>query len=70
MLFCILVLFGNSVDGQLKPIFIWNLYVVGRTKVPPNDLGHITKIATWPIYGKNTSDTFFSRISGGMGQLH
>ena len=39
------------------------------TKVPPNYLGHMTKMATMPIYNKNTSNAF-SRISGWIGHLH
>ena len=29
-----------------------------------NNLGHMTKMAAMPIYGKNTSKIFFSRTGG------
>ena len=31
-----------------------------------NNPGHMTKMATMPIYGKNPSKIFFSRISGSI----
>ena len=31
-------------------------------KIHQNDAGHMTKMASTPIYGKNPSKTFFSRI--------
>ena len=34
---------------------------VGRTKVCSRHLGHMTKMAARPIYGKNPSKIFFSR---------
>ena len=39
-----------------------------KTKVPPNDLRHMTKMATMPIYGTDTSNTFFSITSGPFSQ--
>ena len=33
----------------------------GGTKVCSNDPGHMTKMATMPIYGKNLKKIFFSR---------
>ena len=38
---------------------------LGRgTKVCSRDLGHMTKMAAMPIYGKNHSKIFFSRTGG------
>ena len=38
---------------------------MGRgTKVCSRDLGHMTKMAAMPIYGKNHSKIFFSRTGG------
>ena len=39
---------------------------VGRTKVCSGHLGHMTKMAATPIYGKNPSKIFFSRTKGPM----
>ena len=36
----------------------------GGMKVYINGLGHMTKMATTPIYGKNPSKIFFSRTGG------
>ena len=38
--------------GRLKPNFIWSLLGTGL-QVYSNSLGHMTKMATMPIYGKN-----------------
>lgn len=35
-----------------------------RTKLPLSDLGYMSKMATIPIYNRNTSDIFLSRMSG------
>ena len=37
---------------------------VGGTKFCSRHLGHMTKMAATPIYGKNPSKTFFSGIGG------
>ena len=37
---------------------------IGGTKVCPRHLGHMTKMASTPIYSKNPSKIFFSRNSG------
>ena len=37
---------------------------VGGTKVCSGHLGHMTKAAAMPIYGKNPSKIFFSRTKG------
>ena len=39
---------------------------VGGTKVCSWGLGHMTKLAATPIYGKNPSKIFFSRTKGPM----
>ena len=36
----------------------------GGTKLYMNGLGHMTKMAAMPIYGKNPSKIFFSRTGG------
>ena len=33
-------------------------------KVYSRDLGHMTKMTTMPVYGKNPSKIFFSRTGG------
>ena len=38
----------------------------GGTKVCSRGLGHLTKMAAMPIYGKNPSEIFFSRTNGTM----
>ena len=47
---------------------------VGGTKVSSRDLGHMTKMAATPIFGKNHSKIFLSRtcgpISTKLGMLH
>ena len=37
---------------------------VGGTEVCTRDLGHMTKMAATPIYGKNHSKIIFSRTGG------
>ena len=37
---------------------------VGGTKICSRHLGHLTKMATTPLYGKNPSKIFFSRTPG------
>ena len=47
---------------------------VGGTKFCSRHLGHVTKMAAKPIYGKKTSKIFFSRTGGPiftkLGMLH
>ena len=47
--------------GQSKPDFIWTVEPQwdGGTKVCLRCLGHMTKMATTSIYGKNPSEIFF-----------
>ena len=50
--------------ARSKPNFIWSLLSysprVGGTKVCSWHLGHMSKMAAKPIYGKNPSKIFFS----------
>ena len=46
--------------GRLKPNFMWE----EGTKFCSRHLGHITKMAATPIYGKNPSNIFSSRNGG------
>ena len=39
-------------------------------KICINELGHMTKMAAVPIYGKKTSKLFFSRTNGLMALKH
>ena len=41
--------------GQSKPNFMQSIYRMGETNVYINNLGHMTKMAAMPIYGKNPS---------------
>ena len=50
----------KRLQGQSKPNFMW----VGGTKVCLRHLGHMTKMAAMPIYGKNPLKIFFSRTRG------
>ena len=52
--------------GQSKPNFVWSLSWIGEWKINRRGLGHMTKMATIPIYGKNPSKIFFSRTKGPM----
>ena len=45
---------------HVKPLW------VGETKVYSGHLGHMTKMAATPIYGKNPSKIFFSGTKGPM----
>ena len=44
------------VKAKLYVELLW----VGRTKAGSQHLGHMTKMATYPLYGKNPSKIFFS----------
>ena len=50
--------------GQSNPFFFVEPPWEGGTKVYINGPGHMTKMATTPIYGKNPSKIFFSRTGG------
>ena len=46
--------------GQPKSNFIGSICMKGKPMYLENKPGHITKMATMPIYGKNPSKTFFA----------
>ena len=52
--------------GQLKSNFIWSLHVIGERKFVRGDLGHLTKMAATPIYGKKLLEIFSSGTKGPM----
>ena len=57
-------LFFSETAWPIKAKFNMKHLQEGGTNVYINDLGHMAKIATMPIYGKNPSKIFFSRIGG------
>ena len=50
----------------LKSDFIWNIYASREQKIYIIGPGHMTKIATMPIYGKDPLEIFFSRTISQM----
>ena len=52
--------------GQSKPNLIWSCHGPRETKVCLPHLGHMTKMAAMPIYGKNPLKIIFSRTKGPM----
>ena len=48
--------------GRSKPNFMWILLGLGEQYITRH-LGHMTKMAATPIYGKNPSKIFYSRTS-------
>ena len=57
-------LFSDQVALRANGIFGLRKTPVGGTKVCSRLLGHMTKMAATPIYGKNPSKIFFSRTGG------
>ena len=57
-------IFSSETAWPIKAKFYVELPLEGGTKVYINGLGHMTKMATTPIYGKNPSKIFFSRTGG------
>ena len=57
-------IFFSETAWQLKAKFYVEPYWVGGTKVCSLHFGHMTKMATMPIYGKNPSKIFFSGTGG------
>ena len=57
-------LFFSEIDGTIKLKFYVEPPWVRGKKVCSRDLGHMAKMATMPIYGKNPSKIFFSRTYG------
>ena len=63
-------IFFSKTPGPIKA----KLYVeppwVGGTKVCSRHLGHMTKMAAMPIYGKNPSEIFFAGTSRPISTKH
>ena len=57
-------IFSSETAWPIKAKFYVEPPWEGGTKVYINGPGHMTKMATMPIYGKNPSKIFFSRTSG------
>ena len=57
-------IFSSETAWPIKAKFYVEPPWEGGTKVYINGPGHMTKMATTPIYGKNPSKIFFSRTSG------
>ena len=52
--------FSQKPLGQLNSNFIWRLLKLSGVNFEPNGNGHMTNMATTPIYGKNSLNLFFS----------
>ena len=57
-------IFFSETAGPIKAKFYVEPPWVGGTKFCSRHLGHMTKMAAMPIYGKNPSKIFFSRTGG------
>ena len=57
-------IFFSETGWPIKAKFYVEPHWVGGTKVCSRHLGHMTKMAATPMYGKNPSKIFFSRTSG------
>ena len=57
-------IFFSQTAWPIKAKFYVEPPWVGGTKFCSRHLGHMTKMAATPIYGKNPSKIFFSRTSG------
>ena len=57
-------IFFSETAGPIKAKFYVEPPWVGGTIFCSQHLGHMTKMAAMPIYGKNPSKIFFSRTSG------
>ena len=57
-------IFCSKTAWPIKAKFYVESSWVGGTKVCSRHLGHMTKMAVKPIYGKNPSKIFFSRTGG------
>ena len=60
----ILKIFFSKTAWAIKAKFYVEPPWKGGTKVCSRYLGHMTKMAAMPIYGKNPSKIFFSRTDG------
>ena len=56
--------FFSETAGRIKAKFYVEPSWVGGTIFCSRHLGHMTKMAATPIYGKNPSKIFFSRTGG------
>ena len=52
----LLQIFGQKFHGNVPEVVFYQSYILAN-------LGHMTKMASTPIYGKNLSKIFFSRTS-------
>ena len=57
-------IFSSETAWPIKAKFYAEPPWEGGTKVYINGLGHMTKMAATPIYGKTPSKIFFSRTGG------
>ena len=57
-------IFFSETAGPIKAKFYLEPPWVGGTIFCSRHLGHMTKMAATPIYGKNPSKIFFSRTGG------
>ena len=57
-------IFFSETAVQIKAKFYVEPHLVGGTKVCSLPFGHMTKMATTSIYGKNPSKIFFSGTGG------
>ena len=64
-------IFSSETTGHIELKFHMETPKDGGTKVCSNGPGHMTKMATMPIYGKNPLKIFFSRtrkpMTSGLG---
>ena len=58
------MIFFSETAGPIKAKFYVEPPWVGGTIFCAQHLGHMTKMAAMPIYGKNPSKIFFSRTGG------
>ena len=64
--FNVKTVFSQKQLGDLKPKFKGKLEGEIEMKIYTNKMGHMTKMAAMPIYGKNLKKIFFSRINRPM----
>ena len=58
------VFFSQKTDELFETKYHVKDFGSTETKIYTNRLGHMTKMAATPIYGKNPSKIFFSRTNG------
>ena len=59
-------IFSSETTGEIEAKFHMESQWDGGTKVYTRDLGHMTKMAAMPIYGKKLSKIVFSRTKRPM----